>query len=421
MFETAFPKMTLVQQFFNRERVKDIPVEVVRETEELVKVIKKGSRVAVACGSRGIANYDLIVKSLILQLKKTGAEVFIIPAMGSHGGATAEGQQNVLAHLGITEQSMGVPVLSCMQTVRIGETHHGIPVSVDKNAFEADYIVPVNRVKKHTEFYGEIESGLMKMLAIGLAKERADFYHNAMFNFGYSDVILSVGRKILETGKIPFGIAVIDNAYAETMRVCGVPGEKFEEKEKELLKIAKDADPKLPFQEADILIIDEIGKEISGTGFDTKVVGRIGLPLLAQEINSPAVKRLVICDLTEKTEGNAIGVGVADFVTQRLVDKIDRQSLYINSITGATPEYAKIPLTAQNDREALQLAIQCVGIIPTEKLKIMRIKNTLCLEHLYASEAYAGEVAGGRDRIGMLSEKEEIRFDQDGNFLPIEP
>lgn len=415
-----YPEMIRVRQTFEKETLENIPQEVATRLAKLglEKIVKKGDTVAVACSSRGIANYPIIVKSVISFLKKLGLVPFIIPAMGSHGAATSEGQKRVLEHLGIKEEEMGVAIRSSLDVIQLGETEEHIPVYLDKEASKADHIVLINRIKKHTEFEHEFESGLLKMMAIGLGKQKgASTYHEAMLTYGYPGVILSVAQKILQGSNILFGLGVVENGYCQTARIDISGPEKMEEMEKDLFKAAKIMAPGLPFDEADILIIDEMGKDISGTGFDTKVVGRIGLPLIAKEPQSPRIKRILVCNLTDGSEGNAVGVGIADFITRRLLDNIDMDALNMNTITGVCPEMGKIPLTLKNDREALEIAIKCVGLIPLPKLKIMRIKNTSLLSEIEISEGYEAEL-GKRNDLEVVTEKRPIAFDEEGNLKP---
>ena len=351
-------------------------------------------------------------------LKALHLKPFIIPAMGSHGAATAEGQERVLAHLGITAASVGAPVRSSLEVVQIGETDQGIPVFLDKLASEADHIVLINRIKKHTEFENEFESGLLKMMAIGLGKQAgAAIYHQAMLTYGYADVILSIARKVMQRANILFGVGIVENGYGRTAKIGMCLRNEIEKKEIVLLKLAKSLTPALPFEEADVIVIDEMGKEISGTGFDTKVVGRIGLPLVTPDPEFPNIKRIVVCDLTDASEGNAVGVGVADIITRRLLDKIDQTALDMNTITGVCPESGKIPLTLNSDQEALDIAIRCVGLIPTNKLKIMRIKNTSCLSEVDVSEGYAEELKG-REDLEVIINKHDLEFDAEGSLPP---
>jgi hypothetical protein len=301
--------------------------------------------------------------------------------------------------------------------VQIGETKDQVPVYLDKLASEADHIVLINRIKKHTEFEHEFESGLLKMMAIGLGKqEGAAAYHQAMLSYGYPKVILTVARKVMQNTNLLFGLGTVENGYGQTARIGICPKDKIEEMEKDLFKSAKAYAPSLPFDAADIIVIDEMGKDISGTGFDTKVVGRIGLPLLTAEPESPQIKRIVVCDLTDGSEGNAVGVGIADIITQRLLDKIDMDALNINTITGVCPEMGKIPLTMKNDKEAIETAIKCVGLIPKETLKIMRIKNTSLLGEVEVSEAFE-EALSSRADLEVVKEKRTMEFDVFGNLV----
>jgi hypothetical protein len=415
-----FPHMLRIRQTFDDTALDNIPGEITMQLANLTleSSVKKGQTVAVACSSRGIANYGIIVKAVVSFLKRLKLDPFIIPAMGSHGAATAAGQKRVLAHLGIVEENVGAPIRSSLEIVQIGETENHIPVYLDKLASEADHIVLVNRIKKHTEFEHEFESGLLKMMAIGLGKqEGAAAYHEAMLTYGYPAVILAVARKVMQRANLLFGVGAVENGYGQTAHIGAGLKENIEEMEKALLTTAKAYAPALPFDEADIILIDEMGKEISGTGFDTKVVGRIGLPLVTAEPERPKIKRIVVSDLTEGSEGNAVGVGIADIITRRLLDKIDMHALNMNTITGVCPEMGKIPLTVKNDYEAIEIAIKCVGLIPREKLKIIRIKNTSLLSEVEISQAYEDEIATRAD-LEMVIPKREMDFDADGYLRP---
>ena len=415
-----YPHMIRVRQTFDNTKLDNISEEMNTQLADLKlkSVIKPGQSVAVACSSRGIDNYVVIVKAVITYLKQFKLEPFIIPAMGSHGAATAAGQKRVLAHLGIVEEDVGAPIRSSLEVMPIGKTEDHLTVYLDKLASAADHIVLINRIKKHTEFEHEFESGLLKMMAIGLGKqEGAAAYHEAMLSLGYPRVILTVARKIMQSANVLFGVGVVENGYGQTSQIGIGRSDDILEMEKSLFKKARKFAPALPFDEADILIIDEMGKDISGTGFDTKVVGRIGLPLVAAEPTSPRIKRIMVGDLTEGSGGNAVGVGIVDIITQRLLDKIDMDALNINTITGVCPEMGKIPLTMKNDREAVEIAIKCVGLIPNNKLKIMRIKNTALLSEIDVSESYQEEVAKRSD-LEVVMEKKAMEFDTHGNLLP---
>jgi hypothetical protein len=412
--------MIRIRQIFQGSAIEDIEGEVRSQIAavQTVRRAKKGQVVAVACGSRGIADYASIVGAAIRALRERNLSCFIIPAMGSHGAATSAGQKKVLERLGITERAMGVPILSSLKTTGIGETEDRIPVNVDSLAFQADYIVPVNRIKSHTDFEGVIESGLMKMMAIGLGKKEGAFiYHRAFFDLGYPHVIISVARKVLASGKILFGLGIVENGYGRTARLRALGPEDIEVEEKRLLREAKRLAPRLPFADVDLLIVDEIGKEISGTGMDTKVIGRILLPLLSEEPESPRVKRIVVCSLTDHSDGNALGVGLADFVSKRLADRIDFRATNMNALAGGCPEQARIPLILGNDRRAIEAAIGSLGEIPLEKLRIVRIKNTMRLAEVEVSEAYRTALRRRKD-LQMVLEEGSLRFDPAGNLRP---
>ena len=417
---TGFPHMMRIRQRFDDTALDDIPGEITGQLAglKLESSVKKGQSVAVACSSRGLANYGVIVKTVVSFLKQLELEPFLIPAMGSHGAATAAGQKRVLEHLGVDEAEVAAPIRSSLETVQIGQTEEGIPVYMDRLASEADHIVLINRIKKHTEFEHEFESGLLKMMAIGLGKqEGAATYHEAMLTYGYPGVILAVARKVMQRANLLFGVGTVENGYGQTARIGAGLRENIEKMEKDLFISAKAYAPALPFDEADIIVIDEMGKEISGTGFDTKVVGRIGLPLVTPEPERPRIKRIVVSDLTEGSGGNAVGVGIADIITRRLFDKIDMDALNMNTITGVCPEMGKIPLTVENDYEAIEIAIKCVGLIPREKLKIMRIKNTALLSEVDVSEAYEKDITG-RDDLQIVTPGREMDFDAAGYLKP---
>jgi len=412
------PKMTRIRQCFEKMVVNDIAGEIRSQMNalDLKDKIALGGSVAVACSSRGIANYAEIVAAVVANVKKLGLTPFLIPAMGSHGAATGPGQKQVLENYGLTVEKVGAQIRSDLDVDYIAETREGIPVCIDRHANQADHIVLINRIKQHTEFDHEIESGLMKMMAIGLGKEKgARLYHQGIMVYGYPRVIVSVARQVLQTGKILLAIGVVENGYAQTAHITVTDATRLEEREKAALKIAKHLAPRLPFEDVDVLIIDEMGKDISGTGFDTKIVGRILMPLVAKEPASPHVKRIVVCDLTAMTAGNADGIGLADFTTQQLVDKIDRSALYANALAGAEPEHAKIPLTLPSAREAIQAAIDSVGLIPKEKLRVMRIKNTMELEYVDISPAYLESLQENAN-IEVVSKKKAMTFDANGNL-----
>lgn len=417
------PRMIRVRQQLTSAPLADVTGRVRTETASALarSDFRPGQSVAVSCSSRGLDNYPQIVAGLIAELKTAGLDPFVIPAMGSHGSATAEGQAAILAHLGLTEAAVGAPIRSSMEVERIGETEDGLDVFVDALALAADHIVLVNRIKKHTEMFHEFESGLLKLMAIGLGKQAgAAYYHRAMLTHGYPRVILTSARTVLATGRVLFGLGVIEDAFCATSAVGAFLPDEIEAREKEFLARASAISPKLPFDDFDVVFIDEMGKEISGSGFDTKVVGRIGLPLVTPDPPKPKVKRIVISDLTAASDGNAVGVGVADLITDRLAGKIDMAALAMNTVTGVCPEMGKVPMSLASDRDALRLASVCVGLTPPEKLKVVRIKNTLALEEVEVSEAFA-RLIESRDDLTALSPAREMDFGPDGYFKPFTP
>jgi uncharacterized protein (DUF362 family) len=409
-----YPEMFRIRQQFDAPRIDDIPAAVRDEIAKLSprSTIKPGQTVAISAGSRGIANLAAVIKTIAEEMKDLGAEPFIVPAMGSHGGGTAEGQAGVLAGYGITEETMNTQVRSSMEVVQIGTTDFGMPVYFDKIASQADHVIVVNRVKPHTGFIGEIESGLMKMMLIGLGKhEGAKIYHRAITHHSFDKIVRVVGKMVREKMPIAFGVALLENGYDETAQITAVPSADFEDVEKGLLVKAKAWCPKLPFPEVDLLIIDEMGKDISGSGIDTNVVGR------KEEGQPPNVLRIFVRDLTDKTHGNAVGIGMAEFATDRLVEQIDLKSTYINAITGQNVNIAAIPMHFPTDREIIDIALESVGLVEPTETRILWIKNTLDLGEVEASAAFL-EAANQRDDLQILSDPRPMDLGEDGN-LPL--
>jgi hypothetical protein len=378
-------------------------------------LIKPGQTVALTAGSRGVANIATILKAAADYLRTIGAKPFIIPAMGSHGGGTVDGQLDVLRHYGITEDSMGVPLRATMEVVQVGETSDGIPVWLDKYASEADHIGVINRVKPHTDFGGAIESGLFKMMTIGLGKYHgAQHYHRANVQHGYEHVIRAVGRTMLTQARIAFGLGVIENGYDQTAVIRAVCTSQFEDVELELQALSKKLAARLPFDFIHLLIVEEMGKNISGAGMDTKVIGRI-MNIIEQPPKHPRILRIYVRDLHDDSYGNATGVGLADFVSRRLVSKIDPTATYINCLTGLSPESARIPITLDTDREAVDAALGTIGLVKSDEARIVRIRNTLLLEELDVSEALLPEVKQ-RDTLEMLWGPKGLAFDNNGGL-----
>jgi hypothetical protein len=411
----ALPKMVRVRQTFARPRIADIPKAVSTTLGEAALRVKRGDTVAVGAGSRGIANIDVIVGATVRWLKELGARPFVFPAMGSHGGGTAEGQLSVLEHYGITEATMGCPIRATMEVVQVGEAL-GLPVWCDKLASEADWIGIVNRVKPHTDFKGSIESGLFKMMTIGLGKHKGAIqYHRANIHHGYETVITSVGREMLAKARIGFGVGIVENGYDETAVIEAFSPEALESGERRLLKSAREWMARLPFSPIDVLIVEEMGKNISGAGMDTNVIGRPSNPHEPFP-NEPKILWIVTLDLTEESYGNAVGIGNADFTTRRLVEKIDMKPTLINAVTACAPGGAKVPATFDSDREAVETALSCIGLTPPDKARVIRIKNTLMLSEIEVSEAYMADVAKRAD-LTPIGDPLPLPFDAAGRLV----
>jgi hypothetical protein len=408
------PRMVRVRQTFARPRVADIPARVAETLATAGLPVKRGDVVAVGAGSRGIANIDVIVGATVRYLRDLGARPFVFPAMGSHGGGTSEGQLDVLAHYGITEATMGCPVRATMDVVPVGEAL-GLPVWLDAFASQADWIGVVNRVKPHTDFKGSIESGLFKMMTIGLGKWKgAVQYHRANVNHGYETVITAVGREMLAKARIGFGLGIVENGYDETAHIEAFTAANLEDGERRVLKDAREWMARLPFKQVDILVVEEIGKPISGSGMDTNVIGRPTNPHEPFPAD-PRILWIVALDLNDESYGNATGIGNADFTTRRLVDKIDMKPTLINCITACSPGMAKIPATYETDRDAIEAALSCIGLTPPEEARVIRIRNTLMIGELEISEAYLPELARRGDLI-TIGEARPFAFDA-GNAI----
>ena len=421
-----FPRMIPLRQIFPAPHPLDIPAKIREEfaNPRLRGRIPAGGRIAVAVGSRGISGLAEIVGEVIHNLKECGARPFLVPAMGSHGGATAEGQAGVLSEYGISEKTMGVPIEASVDVDLLGEVDPKIPVYFGRAAMQADGIVVVNRVKPHTDFSGAIGSGILKMLAIGLGKRTgAGACHYAASRLGHEYVIRTVSRFLLE--RVPFlvGVAILENHFHQTEDVVFVEKEDAEATEEKLFIQARQLMPKLPFDEIDLLIVDRIGKNISGSGLDPNVIGR-GVQgyistLVQPSAPAPRIQRLVVCDLTPESQGNGIGIGMADFVSTRVVRGLDRRATYINALTAVTPATAKIPIHFETDRENMAMALGSLCLQEPAKVRILRISDTLNLERVEASEAYLDEVRGRSD-LQILGEPHELQFDSGGNLHPLQ-
>jgi antitoxin (DNA-binding transcriptional repressor) of toxin-antitoxin stability system len=413
--------MFRLRQTFDGPTVRDVAGEAERELSRLglSERVRPGETVAVTAGSRGIANIVTILRATVEHLQRLGAAPFLVPAMGSHGGATAEGQVALLARYGITPASVGCEIRSSMETVTVGMTPLGFPVHFDKHAFAADHVLVVNRVKPHTRFAGEIESGLHKMLLIGLGKHAgAELYHRAIVDYDFDSILRAVAGHVLKTCRVAGGLAVVENARDETALVAGVRPEEFAEKEAALLKQARAWLPRLPFRSCDLLILDEIGKDVSGAGMDTNVVGRKFDDKKATERDDVSCARIFVRGLTDAAGGNATGIGIAEFTNERTVAKIDRRATAINCVTGNHPTAAAIPIAFETDRECVEAALLTLGLIDPPDAKVLHIRNTLHLTEVLASEAYFTE-ALRLPNAEVLSDPQPMPFDPTGNLLPV--
>jgi hypothetical protein len=416
----TLPRWQHVRQDLNSEETHDVRAAVAAEFAKpgIGSAIAPGSSVAITCGSRGIHRIAEITRTIVDEVRRYGGEPFIVPAMGSHGGATAEGQEELIAHYGVTEAAMCCPIRSSMETVLLGEVEDHVPVYFDKYAYEADAVIPVGRIKPHTDFHGPIESGLLKMIAIGLGKQKgADVFHSHGFP-EFHRLIPAVGRFSISRANMPFGIGLVENGHSHLSLIEAIPANRIHEREIELLKIARERMGRLPGERIDVLIVDQIGKDISGDGADPNVINRdvSGELQKSEIIPKPAIQRIIFRDLTPDTEGNATGVGLGDFVLRQLADRLDPVFTYMNVITSKYPAGGRLPMVIDNDRQAIYLAIGSAMHTTTETARIARIRNTKEVEELWISETLVPEMMTS-GKVTPLGELQEMRFDDQG-MLP---
>jgi hypothetical protein len=413
-----FPRMFRLRQHLQRPRIEDVAgaVETALSELQLERQIHRGQRVALTAGSRGIANIPTILRAAAAHLRALGATPFIVPAMGSHGGATAAGQRELLARYGITEDSCDCPIRSSMETVVVCHAEEGFPVHFDKHAFEADHVLVCGRVKPHTRFVGDIESGLMKMMLIGLGKHAgALVYHQAIQDYSFGQILRSVAREVLDKCSILAGLAIVENGYDETAQIAGVAPGDFEARERELLRLARQCMPTLPFDRADILLIDELGKDVSGAGLDTNVVGRKHLDHAAREDEFPKVRYIAVRGLSEATGGNATGLGLVEFCRSRILREMDVHATRTNCLTGSHATAAMIPLDYETDQELLQVMLSVSGLTPAAESRILWIENTLRIAEIECSEAYY-DAAVARSDLEILTQPRKLPLGDDGNL-----
>ncbi|MFC4360352.1 DUF362 domain-containing protein [Halobium salinum] len=422
------PRLGTVEQQWETDPIPEaaIPERAAAAVDALaLDDVPDGGSVAVGVGSRGITNLPAIVAGVVGELDARGYEPFVVPAMGSHGGATAEGQRAKLEALGVTAERVGCPIRPTMETVTVGTTsERGIDVALDANAAAADAIVPINRVKQHTDFEGRVESGLSKMLVIGLGKQRgAKTAHEWAIDWSFRRMIPEIASLIVEEAPVVGGVALVEDQRDDTAVVEGVPPSGFLDREAELLETARELLPTLPFDDVDVLVVDRMGKDISGSGMDTNVIGRRVYGLNEPPPERPDIKRIYVRTLTEPSHGNAAALGLADFVGADLLADLDLSKTVINGLTASTPRGMRVPPPVETDRAGLVAALSTVGVTPTEELRVLRITDTMRLERVYASGALVAE-ARERDDLRVVSEPEPVDFDDDGSFAapsPVDP
>jgi hypothetical protein len=415
----GYPRMIRIRQRFEAPVVRDVARKIREELGalNLEQRIKSGDTVAIPAGSRGIADIATILKTVVERLREIGARPFVVPAMGSHGGGTAKGQKEVLRHYGITETRMGVPIRASMEVIKLGETPGGFPVHLDRHAAQADHIAVINRVKPHTEYYGEIESGLVKMITIGLGKRHgAEIYHKVAIKHPFSEVAQAVAQVVLRERSVLFGLGVVENGYEQTACIRAAGPEGLIALDKALLREAKRLMPRLPFDEIDVLIVDEIGKNVSGSGMDTNVIGRKSWAFHRGMEEKPRVTRIFVRDLTQESGGNACGIGLADFTTQRLLAKMDVDISRLNALTATRPRGVMIPMAFDTDREAVDTALATAGVMDPREARVVWIRNTLEIAEMEVSEAFIPEMER-RANLEVLTEPGEMRFDKEGDLV----
>ena len=388
----GFPRLELhkVTQHFNAPRIVDLESHLTKELEKISSRIAAGSSIALAVGSRGIFGIDRIVQTTLSWLKQKKARPFVVPAMGSHGGATAEGQLEILSSYGIRETTVGAPIRSSMEVVRLSSD---LPVNLfmDTHASRADGIILINRIKPHTDYHSTYESGLVKMAVIGLGKHDQALEIHRFGVPGLRDLIPQCAERIFGTGKILGGVAIVENAYEQAAAVEALPVEAILPEEPRLLRLARTLMPALPSDSIDLLVVDAMGKDISGVGMDTNIIGRIAVRG-EREPEHPLIKAIFVRDLTAGSHGNALGVGLADVISRRLYDKIDFQATLENAYTSSFLSRAKVPIVVESDKQAVDIALRSCGAVAPGQERIMRIRDTLHLEEICVSEKLLEEL-----------------------------
>ena len=406
------PEVAKVRQIFDRTHLENPQEKLAALLHKKNLPIKQGDRIAITGGSRGIADYQQIMRTAVAYVKEKGGIPFIVPAMGSHGGGTAEGQEEMLRGLGITEETVGAPVISCMDVIEVATTDLGLPVYIDKHAVEADGILLLNRVKTHTSIRENYQSGLVKMLAIGLAKHKGCAMTHSLGTPFLGRNMVRVGLTALQHLKIVGGISVIENGYEQLADVYVSLREEIAETEPDILQQATTMVPRIYLDRIDVLIVFEQGKEIAGTGMDPAIVGR---PINRLPNIGPEVESLGVLRITNHSQGNASGCGMADFITRKMRNNINEEATIVNSLTGMKAFLANIPPTLETDKLVIQACVKAAGLIPTENLKLVIVRNTKSLDEIYCSKA-ALDAVSAPDLVEKISDFEKIPFDENGNL-----
>ena len=411
--DVRLPNVYKVKQKFEKEKIDNVRGNLIKKLNAKSWGIKKNQRIAITAGSRGISHYELLLKTIVDFVKSKGAIPFIVPAMGSHGGASAYGQEKMLKNLGIDKETMGCEIISSMEVVNIGYAHDNLPVYIDKNAYRADGIIIFNRVKMHTSFRGKYESGLIKMLSIGLGKRKgADAIHAERFEH-MADNILACAKVSLEKLNIIGGVCTIENGYDEVADIFVLDKNEILQKEPQILQKSKSLMPRIYLDDIDVLIVKEIGKNISGTGMDTNVIGRFHTKAAS---GGPNITKVGILDLSNESLGNANGVGLADFATKKLYNKINFDYTYLNALTSTEPNSIKLPMILDNDELVIKACAKTCGILDEKNIKVVIIENTKNLNELYMSKVAYDSVVE-KNKVEIISNEKEISFDEEGNLI----
>jgi len=405
-----------IKQKFNDQHLEDISGEIEKEFHRigLDEKIRPGMKIAITAGSRGIDRITEILKSIIEEVKKKKAFPFIVTAMGSHGGATAEGQKEMLSGLGITEKNMGVPVKATMDTVELDQLDNGLPIYFDKIAYQADGVIAVNRVKVHTAFKGNIESGLHKMLSVGLGNHQGAKLVHSLGVKGIRDYMVEFAKVIIKKAPILAGFGILENGHDQTLKIVGAEPAEFALVDQKLLKECKEILPALPVKNIDILIVQEMGKNISGTGMDTNIIGGIK-DFKKGDYDPPQIKKILVLDLTPETHGNAMGIGMAHMITRKCYEKIDLKATNMNTITATFLERSRIPMVFETEKEAIEVGLKTIWNLPNVPPRIIMIKNTLKLDKMYVSKPIWEEIKREKT-IASVGDWEEINFNNSGNL-----